>query len=151
MDPNLSQSPNPYQPPREPPHDPVPDPRSFAAEPRTGPRDRGGCLTAFLVLMMIANPLVGLMYLVTGDAIRRSLHAPDWAIPVLTIASLVNFACAIGIWKWKKWGVYGAVAMAGLGLVVNFTIGIQPMQAIIGLVGPAILIALVSKLWKEFD
>ena len=147
MDPNPTRPPNPYEPPRE----PVPDPRSFGAERETGPRDRGGCLTAFLVLMMIANPLVGLMYVVTGDTIKRTLHAPDWAIPVLTIASLVNFACAVGIWKWKKWGVFGAVAMAAIGLVVNFTIGIQPMQAIFGLVGPAILIALVSKLWKKFD
>jgi hypothetical protein len=147
MDPNLSRSPNPYQAPNE----PTPDPRSFAAERHVGAKYRGGCLTAFLVLMMIANPLVGLMYLVTGDTIERTLHAPDWAIPLLTVLSLVNFACAIGIWKWKKWGVFGAVAMAAIGLVVNFTIGIQPMQAILGLAGPAILIALVSKLWKQFD
>jgi len=144
-------NPNPYEPPKseEPPPARMAPSTPLASMPQG--KQRGGCLTALLVLMMIANPLVALMYLATGDAIKRTLHAPDWAIPVLGVAALTNFVCAVGIWRFKKWGMFGAVAMAAVGLVVNFTIGIQPMQALMGLLGPVILIALVKPQWAQFD
>ncbi len=126
-------------------------PGAAAAPLPDAPKQRGGCLTALLVLMMIANPLVGLMYIVSGDAIQRALHAPAWAIPVLGGASMLNFVWAVGVWKFKRWGVYGFLAMAAVALIVNFTIGVAPMQAVLGLIGPAILIALVRPLWSRFD
>ncbi len=139
--------PNPYAAPNA---DRAHDPSRGARSPDT-PKQRGGCLTALLVLMMIANPLVGLMYLVNGDAIQRAIHAPGWAIPVLGGASLLNFASAVGVWRFKKWGVYGFLAMSAVALTVNLIVGIAPLQIMIGLIGPAILVALVRPLWSQFD
>jgi hypothetical protein len=114
-------------------------------------KNRGGCLTAFLALMMIANPLVALVYIVGADFIRKGMpNAPDWAFPVLAVMGFANFACAIGIFKWFKWGVFGAVGLAAITLVINFAIGVPPMNAILGLAGPGILIFLVRPLWRGF-
>lgn len=113
--------------------------------------ERGGCLTAFLVLMMIANPLVGLFYILGGDLLRRGMpDAPRWALPVLAVGAFVQFACAIGIWSWRRWGVYGSCAMALVALVVNFAIGLAPQSAIMGLLGPIILVLLVKPRWAHF-
>ncbi len=113
--------------------------------------ERGGCLTVFLVLMMIANPIIGVLYLASGDTFKRALPgAPDWALPALGILALVNFGCAIGMWMWKKWGVFGSLVVAAIGFVMNLIIGVNPMQAFMGLGGPIILIFLVKERWARF-
>src|SRR5258708_17964062 len=41
-------------------------------------QERGGCLTAWLVLASIANPLVGIYYLVSGQQLSSLLHLASW-------------------------------------------------------------------------
>ncbi|MGH3755135.1 MAG: hypothetical protein ACRDRP_21075 [Pseudonocardiaceae bacterium] len=50
-----------------------------------------------------------------------------------------NVVCAIALFQWRKWGFYGFVATSVVGLVVNLAIGLNPVQALLGLVGIAIL------------
>jgi hypothetical protein len=140
-DPN--QPPPSYQPPGEPA-------LGYAWNPTH--RQRGGCLTAFLVLMMIANPIIALVYVFGQDFIKKGMpHAPDWAFPVLTVAGLVNLVFAIGIWNWKKWGVIGSITMAAIIFPLNLYIGVPAFNAIMGLGGPALLIFLVKPLWRGFE
>jgi hypothetical protein len=114
-------------------------------------RKRGGCLTAFLILMLIANPLTGLYYLLAGSTVRESLPTlPEWAIPTLGVLALANFAFAIGIWQWKKWGVYGFAGTSLVALVVNaISIGIP--AALFGLVGLGLLAYLVRPHWNQME
>ena len=115
-------------------------------------RTRGGCLTALLILMMIANPVAGLMYLLGGAMIRRQMPSmPAWAIPVLGVLCLVNLVFAVAVWKWKRWGVYALAAMAFLALVINLSIGVSPAKALPGLVGIVILIVLVRPVWGSME
>ncbi|MGD0526481.1 MAG: hypothetical protein ABSE49_15140 [Polyangiaceae bacterium] len=136
----MSNDPNPYAPPQQPFAPLSPAPRA----------ERGGCLTAFLVLVLIANPLVALGYFLAGDAMNAVTRGHDWARPVLGLMCLVNVACAVGVWRFKRWGVYGFVAMAALGLVVNLTLGVGVGSFLGAFVGPAILVALVRPLWSRF-
>jgi len=100
--------------------------------------------------MMIANPLTSLIYFVGADFIKKGMpHAPDWAAPVMGCLALVNFGCAIAVWKFRKIGVIGFYVMAGLGFVLNMVIGINPAQALIGAVaGPVILGVLIKPIWR---
>lgn len=112
-------------------------------------RKRGGCLTAFLVLMLIANPLTGLYYLFAGSTVRQALPSmPGWVIPVLALFALANFVFALGMWNWKKWGVYGFAASSLLIFVVN-VIAIGFVPALLGLVGLVILAFLVRPVWNQ--
>ena len=140
----MSPDPNPYAPPQ------AQDAR-LAPAPQGAPGERGGCLTAFLVLMLIANPLVGLVYFLAGDAMNAATHGHEWARPVLGLMCFVNVACAIGVWRFKRWGVYGFVAMAGAGLLVNVTLGVGIGSILGAFIGPAILVALVRPLWSRFS
>jgi hypothetical protein len=100
--------------------------------------------------MLVVNPLAGLVYFAGSEAIKHVTRGHDWAPPVLGIMCFVNVACAVGVWRFKRWGVYGFVAMAGVALVINIMLGIGPAQLVGALIGPALLIALVRPNWSQF-
>jgi hypothetical protein len=113
---------------------------------------RGGCLTAFLVVMFVINPLVAIYYLFAGGTVLAAYPgAPAWTIPVLIVFSLINTGLAIGIWNWKRWGVYGfGVAVIGI-FIVNMAIGVPILSALSGFVGLIIMIFLVRPVWEHMD
>lgn len=111
--------------------------------------NRGGCLTTFLILMFIANPVAGLYYLFAGSTVTQTVpNFPGWGIPLFVALSFANLVFAIGIWRWKRWGVYGFVVSAGVAFVVNLLAsGILP--ALAGLLGLAILGFLLRDAWGQ--
>lgn len=111
--------------------------------------NRHGCLTAYLVFMIIANSATALSYLVGTQAIQKSMpNMPDWAFPALMAFGLFNVACAIGLLRWKKWGFWGFVLSSGCVLIVNLMSGLNPVQAALGLIGVAFLYG-VLQIGKE--
>lgn len=141
---------NPYQPPAQPPGQVPP----YGAHPAYAQQEilpqRGGCLSAFLIMVMVVNPMVSIVYFLAGDWVAKSNPGmPGWAIPLLALFGLFNAACAVAIWRWKRWGVYGFVASAVVALTVNLASGIPPTGAMSGLVGVIILIALVRPIWDH--
>jgi hypothetical protein len=113
-------------------------------------RKRGGCLTAFLILAAIANPLVGLYYLAQGSTLSQMLpDIPPWIFPVLGILSLANLGFVIAIWQWKKWGAYGFFATAAIVFVMNaLTIGAGAFSVLLGV---ALLGFLLRSVWDEME
>ncbi len=115
-------------------------------------KKRGGCLTTFLIFMFILNPLTSIYYIVAGDTVKQAMpNMPDWAIPVLTVFGLINVGCAIAVWNWKKIGIYGFWASAIIVLGINFSIGISPIQSLLGLLGPIIITLLVRPKLVDFE
>lgn len=120
-------------------------------------KQRHGCLTAFLVLMVIANAASALMYLLGSAAIRQNFpSAPAWAFPVLAVMGIVNVVCAIALFQWKKWGFFGFLVTSAITFVVNLMVGLNIVQAILGLAGVAILYGVLQigkerKGWTQLD
>ena len=120
-------------------------------------KQRHGCLTALLLAFIIMNALGALMNLFGGAMIRQTFpDAPGWALPVLGIAGILNLVCLIALFEWKKWGFYGAVALAILGFVVNLVVGLNILQALLGLVGIAVLYGVLQiggdkKGWTQLE
>jgi hypothetical protein len=120
-------------------------------------KQRHGCLTAWLVLIIVANALVGVAYLATAGTLTRTGTVPGWAIPVLILLSLANVGLAIALFMWKRWGFYGFVATSLIALVVNLAIGLSVAQAVFGLVGVAVLYGVLqignvsNKGWPQLD
>ena len=114
-------------------------------------RKRGGCLTAWLILMLIANPLVALQYLAAGGAIRQNLpNLPAWALPVLALFAFANFAFAFAIWKWRRWGMYGFVGSSAIVFMINLAI-LGAGMALLGLLGVVLLAFLLRPVWNQMD
>jgi hypothetical protein len=114
-------------------------------------RKRGGCFTLFIVLMLITNPLTGLLYVLAGSIILQALpNVPPWAILLLTALAFVNFVFALAIWKWKKWGVYGFAGSSLVIFVINtLTLGI--VGGLLGLVSVALLAFLARPVWNAME
>ena len=120
-------------------------------------KKRHGCLTAWLILMLVANSATALMYLLGRDAIQRQLpNMPGWAFPVLIVMALFNLACAIALFRWKKWGFWGFCASSVIALAVNLSAGLGIGQSLGGLIGVAIFYGVLqigkeNKGWPQLD
>lgn len=110
-----------------------------------GARETGrhGCLTTYLVFVVIVNSAMTLMYLFGSEWLRRNgAKTPDWAFWTLAIGGVVNVISAVGLLRWKRWGFWLFVASAVAGFAVNLSIGLT--QGIFGaVVGIAVLYAVL--------
>ncbi len=113
------------------------------------PPERGGCLTAFLILMIIANAGTILMYLAMGEKMMRSAHLPYYTPYIMSFFGVMNLIFTGLTYNWKKAGVIGIVVMAVITLLVNLYLGVGP-TSFLGLIGVIILIALIQPKWNEF-
>ena len=112
-------------------------------------KQRHWCLTTWLILMIIANSLTALVYLIASRTIKSNLpNTPDWAMPTLAVVCIANVAFSIVLFQWKKWGFFGLVATGILTLAINLTIGLGIGRALLGVLGVGALYA-VLQIGKE--
>ncbi|HEX8076408.1 MAG TPA: hypothetical protein VF511_01230 [Chthoniobacterales bacterium] len=109
------------------------------AKERSSGSDRHGCLTTYLVFVIIVNSAMALMYLFGAEWLRRNgAKTPDWAFWALALAGVINVISAVALLRWKRWGFWLFVVSAIAGVAVNLSIGLP--QGIFGaVVGIAIL------------
>lgn len=123
-------------------------------------KKRHGCLTAYLILMLIANFLVVLIYsffLLASNAMQQSMpDIPGWVVSILCLFAIFNILCAIALFKWKRWGFWGFCASAVIIFIINLSIGVGIFQSVMGLLGVAILFGVLqigkeNKGWPQLD
>ena len=120
-------------------------------------KTRHGCLTAFLILMIIANSATALMYLFGSGVIRQSLPTlPGYVFPVLIVMSIFNLVCTIALFKWKKWGFWGFCVSTVFILVLNLSAGLGIGRSLSGLIGVLVLYGVLqigkeNKGWPQLD
>lgn len=108
-------------------------------EDTDGYRERGGCLSLWLVAVMGVN-LLGIVLLVVGGT-----------FDCITLAlSISNFVFAAALWNWKKWGAYGLAASFALMLLLGLAFG--DIYAIVSSILPATLLYfLVNPKWHLME
>lgn len=112
-------------------------------------KQRHGCLTAFLVFMVLAN-----LFAVYGNiALQEDILSvlPRLSrnlLLALALLGLLNVVFAVGIYKWKKWGFWGFCVSALAAFSVNIYGGVALLPAFVGLAGVLALFA-VLKIGKE--
>lgn len=118
----------------------------------TEPRDsRGGCLSVFLAVMMVANAAVAALYALTLLRQSSPIAVPTWALLTFTVIGVVNVLAANAIWRWYRWGVYTFCALAPIVFLINIAVHASPYAAIAGFPGPLILILLVRRKWPQMQ
>lgn len=111
-----------------------------------GEKRRHGCVTAWLLLMILANSLLSLVYLFAGDTVVQDLPV---AVPLAKIYSLgilgvVNVVSATMLFTWKKIGFFGFIVSGIAGIMVNISIGLGVFQSVFGLIGIAVLYGILQ-------
>ncbi|WP_430412929.1 hypothetical protein [Kordia sp.] len=108
-------------------------------------KQRHGCVTAWLVFIIIANSLMALLYLLGGGMITENL--PGVATSILVILGLLgvgNVIFAVLLLQWKKIGFWGFLGTSIVVLFINISIGLGIGQSLFGLVGVAILYGILQ-------
>jgi hypothetical protein len=120
-------------------------------------KQRHGCLTAWLILMIVANGLTAIATPLMITQIRQATpNFPVWVAYVIPLLAILNVVFAFAIFKWKKWGFYGFAVMAILTFCLNLYAGVGIGQALIGLIGIAVLYGVLQiggekKGWTQLE
>lgn len=109
-------------------------------------KQRHGCVTAWLIFMIIANAFSAISYLFMGDTISEALPepVPTPMLYALAIIGIANLVFAIMLLQWKKWAFWGFVVSGLITLGINLSIGIGIGQSLLGLLGVGILYAILQ-------
>jgi hypothetical protein len=120
-------------------------------------KHRHGCLTAYLIFMIIANSATGLVYLLASEPIQRAVPTmPGWTFPVLIAGAILNLVFAIALLKWKEWGFWGFAFSSVAVFFINLDAGIGLGSALFGLLGVPILYGVLhiggaAKGWSQLE
>jgi hypothetical protein len=104
-------------------------------------KERGGCLTAYLVFLMIGAVVSGLRFLTLSSDETNNISS-DFLIILIAVV-LAHIACIVGLWNWKRWGYYGLLLSYGIGFVVGLLAN-ELSSVVGGLVGGLILLTLMQ-------
>ncbi|MGB3716532.1 MAG: hypothetical protein WA996_19100 [Candidatus Promineifilaceae bacterium] len=104
-------------------------------------KERGGWLTAALLLIIIRNSVVAIWIFTQGK--NDNVTTTTFMTILLVLVALTDVISGLGMWKWKKWGLYlfGISTVAG---IVLHTLVLGPLVAFHDIVGPAILAYILS-------
>lgn len=119
-------------------------------------RERGGCLTAWIVVSALASVYAIFLFfqilqLVSENPILQE-RIPGFYLLALGGLIVVSIVGLWGIWNWKKWGVYLLVFTSLASAALEFMMGIATSTDIIQPVIQIGLLAwLVSSRWEYFE
>ena len=119
---------------------------------------RHGCLTAWLVLMIIGNSLGAVICAVQSYQTTPHYAAmPSWYFPLMLLVIVLNvvrLVCAVALLRWKKWGFYGYLILKVVDVGGRLLLGNK--MAIMGLLAVVILFGLLhlggpNKAWYNLE
>lgn len=102
---------------------------------------RHGCVTAWLVFMLILNSLTALVYAFRSMSFT---NISSTVLLSLIITGILNTVFAIMLLKWKKSAFYGFGITAVFIFILNINIGISVTKSLMGLLGFAILYCILQ-------
>lgn len=111
-------------------------------------KKRGGCLTAFLIFMLVVSPLYILVAVIptSGSSSAYLTNWPQWALYGMGLIGLLSFVSAFAAWKWKKWGIVGLAVAAVAFFALNY--GRQAMSILSAVIGIAICLAILVRVFR---
>ena len=118
----------------------------------TDPRQRGGCLTAWLVLMILAGAFASTMHFFITDIGTEFSSGSDeiWVFAVWGVVGLAQLVGAIVLMLWKRWGFWMICVAALVNLGLQIYQGFPIYMLIWVFISPLILFLLLRQQWDDF-
>lgn len=111
--------------------------------------EHGTITKFFLVLMMVANALLGLLYMLLAPRMTVVGSGEWWLTMGLPVLGLCNFFFAIAIWNGRRWAVWGFLVATLFIFVLNLLGGLPLLSSLFGVSTAFILLWLIwPNLWK---
>ena len=96
------------------------------------PPKRHGCVTSWLLLMLIGNSIFTLIYLVRVTGSTQASNTPKTLLIALVITGFLNVLFPIMLLFWKKIAFYGLGITAVFIFCINLAIGLPKIKALRG-------------------
>ena len=109
-------------------------------------KQRTGIMTGWLIFMLVINILSALLYLFKQNLVKSDFHngIPIFMLFILAILSIINILFIVLVFKWNKKGVLGLIVTSILAVVINIYNGLGIGQSLLGLMGIAVLLLILS-------
>lgn len=123
-------------------------------------KERHGCVTAWLIMMIVLNSITSLGYILAGDVVVENAPGTmnEGVILILGIFGLANVFFAVMLLRWKKLGFWGFGITALAVFVINVSFGLGVVPSLLGLLGIVILFAILQispkggqSAWKNLE
>ena len=105
-------------------------------------KQRHGCLTAWLIYMIIGNSISSLIYLINPGMFQ--LDASEGIFVLLAFLGTLNVMCAIALLQWKRWGFYGFCGTAVISCFINISLGLGIVSVIGALIAVGALFGMLN-------
>ncbi len=107
-------------------------------------KQRHGCVTAWLLVLIFATSFSTVLNIFVGDIFSQSFpkEISNTFQILITVISICNVFLAISLFQWKKWAFWGLVISSMAMLGINLNIGVGIGRAGLGLLGIVILYGL---------
>ncbi len=123
------------------------------------PKQRHGCVTAWLILLILVNSLTAISYLFAGGLIAQNIpgEISRSMMIILALMGIANVIFAVLLFKWRKIGFWGFLLTSIVALAINLNIGMSIGQSLLGLVGIILLYAVLQikkdqvSAWNQLD
>jgi hypothetical protein len=114
---------------------------------------RSGCLTTFIIVLIVLYALGALGAFLSGPILSGLMpeYTTNTSYSIISgVLSLLNIIFLIGVWKYKKWGFYGFVAISVLNIIISIFLTSSIITSLIsGLIFPLILYFLIKPIWNH--
>jgi hypothetical protein len=110
------------------------------------PKQRHGCVSAWLILMIVVNAISAVANLFAGDYISQNLPEPipPTMLVIMSLIGLCNVIFAVMLMQWKKWAFWGFALTSVITMGINLSLGFGIAQSLLGLGGVVILYAILQ-------
>jgi len=111
------------------------------------PNQRHGCVTTWLMLMIVANTFIALFYLLIASGkigMKFENEISDIMLILIVILVFLNVFFSVMLLNWRKWGFWGLCFNCFCSIILNLVIGIGLLQSISGFVGLVLLFGILQ-------
>jgi hypothetical protein len=111
--------------------------------------ERHGCVTTWLIFVLIANSLTCLFYIFEDQLMEKTLKISSITVGFIVIIGILNVVFSIMLLLWKKTGFYGYCITTIVLFVMNICIKLPIVPTVLGLFGIVILYGILQIKGKE--
>lgn len=87
-------------------------------------KERGGCLSLYLGIGIIAGPIALFLFLSLASDPRVRFVVPSYYLPAQILVILTTLICTVAAWNWKLWGLRGLYVTMVLSNMLSIVSGV---------------------------
>jgi hypothetical protein len=120
-------------------------------KPQSKPRKTRGTWLTIALIVIVLHGLAAAVYYAASKVDSAYMDRP-WLISLMVVHFLANVLAAVGIWYWKKWGVYIYIGSTILAVIVGLITTGLGMVSIFYFALPLVIVGwLLRTKWDYFE